>query len=273
MNVSRPHHRARPRREDRRGQPAGSARQPEGHRGLPREPGMTVQEPGAGPRRSRPTAARRCSRSRTSTPSTARSRRSRASRSGQRGRDRHADRRQRRGQVDDPALDLGHRAAAHGPDRLPGRRDPGPAPATRSREIGIAQSPEGRRIFPRMTVLENLEMGAFTRRDQKTIRADIERVYDALPAAEGARAPEGRARCPAASSRCWPWARAHGPAQAAAARRAVARPGAGDRRPHLRRRARASTRRASPSCSSSRTRTTRSTSPRAATCWRRGTWR
>src|ERR1044072_8280849 len=32
-------------------------------------------------------------------------------------------------------------------------------------EIGIAQSPEGRRIFPRMTVLENLEMGAFTRRD------------------------------------------------------------------------------------------------------------
>ena len=33
-----------------------------------------------------------------------------------------------------------------------------------------------------MTVLENLEMGAFTRRDQKTIREDIERVYDAVPA-------------------------------------------------------------------------------------------
>jgi branched-chain amino acid transport system ATP-binding protein len=48
-------------------------------------------------------------------------------------------------------------------------------------EIGIAQSPEGRRIFPRMTVLENLEMGAFTRRDQAAIREDIARVYDLFP--------------------------------------------------------------------------------------------
>jgi branched-chain amino acid transport system ATP-binding protein len=48
-------------------------------------------------------------------------------------------------------------------------------------EIGIAQSPEGRRIFPRMTVLENLEMGAFTRRDQAAIREDINRVYDLFP--------------------------------------------------------------------------------------------
>ena len=48
-------------------------------------------------------------------------------------------------------------------------------------EIGIAQSPEGRRIFPRMTVLENLEMGAFTRRDQKSIREDLDRVYTLFP--------------------------------------------------------------------------------------------
>jgi branched-chain amino acid transport system ATP-binding protein len=48
-------------------------------------------------------------------------------------------------------------------------------------EIGIAHSPEGRRIFPRMTVLENLEMGAFTRRDQAAIREDIERVYSLFP--------------------------------------------------------------------------------------------
>jgi branched-chain amino acid transport system ATP-binding protein len=47
--------------------------------------------------------------------------------------------------------------------------------------IGIAHSPEGRRIFPRMTVLENLEMGAFTRKDGAAIRADIERVYDMFP--------------------------------------------------------------------------------------------
>ena len=48
-------------------------------------------------------------------------------------------------------------------------------------EIGIAQSPEGRRIFARMTVRENLEMGAFTRRDVKSIREDIDRVFDLFP--------------------------------------------------------------------------------------------
>ena len=47
-------------------------------------------------------------------------------------------------------------------------------------ELGIAQAPEGRRIFPRMTVLENLEMGAFTRSD-KEIRADIDHVYSLFP--------------------------------------------------------------------------------------------
>jgi len=48
-------------------------------------------------------------------------------------------------------------------------------------EIGIAQSPEGRRIFPRMTVLENLQMGAFTRRDADGIRSDLDRVYSLFP--------------------------------------------------------------------------------------------
>jgi branched-chain amino acid transport system ATP-binding protein len=47
--------------------------------------------------------------------------------------------------------------------------------------MGIAQSPEGRRVFPRMTVLENLEMGAFTRRDTAAIRTDIDRVYELFP--------------------------------------------------------------------------------------------
>jgi branched-chain amino acid transport system ATP-binding protein len=45
---------------------------------------------------------------------------------------------------------------------------------------GIGHAPEGRRIFPRMTVLENLLMGAFTR-DQHTIGPDIERVMDLFP--------------------------------------------------------------------------------------------
>jgi branched-chain amino acid transport system ATP-binding protein len=48
-------------------------------------------------------------------------------------------------------------------------------------QIGIAHSPEGRRIFPRMTVLENLEMGAFTRKDAKAIREDVDRVYTLFP--------------------------------------------------------------------------------------------
>ena len=46
---------------------------------------------------------------------------------------------------------------------------------------GIAQSPEGRRIFPRMTVTENLELGAFLRNDKAEILADMERVFDLFP--------------------------------------------------------------------------------------------
>src|SRR5215204_4491885 len=46
---------------------------------------------------------------------------------------------------------------------------------------GIAQSPEGRRIFPRMSVLENLEMGAYYRDDRSEIQEDIEHVYDLFP--------------------------------------------------------------------------------------------
>jgi branched-chain amino acid transport system ATP-binding protein len=47
--------------------------------------------------------------------------------------------------------------------------------------LGIAQSPEGRRIFPRMTVLENLELGAFARRDRAAIGPDLERVFALFP--------------------------------------------------------------------------------------------
>ena len=47
--------------------------------------------------------------------------------------------------------------------------------------LGIAQSPEGRRIFPRMTVLENLELGAFARPDRAAIAPDLERVFTLFP--------------------------------------------------------------------------------------------
>src|SRR5207253_10134536 len=47
--------------------------------------------------------------------------------------------------------------------------------------LGIAQSPEGRRIFARMTVLENLELGAFARKDCAAIGSDLERGFGLLP--------------------------------------------------------------------------------------------
>jgi len=46
---------------------------------------------------------------------------------------------------------------------------------------GVAQSPEGRRLFPRMTVFENLEMGAFQRTDRAEMKEDIDRVFTLFP--------------------------------------------------------------------------------------------
>jgi branched-chain amino acid transport system ATP-binding protein len=48
-------------------------------------------------------------------------------------------------------------------------------------EQGVVQVPEGRRIFSRMTVLENLEMGAFSRKDRGQVAADLDRVFELFP--------------------------------------------------------------------------------------------
>ncbi len=48
-------------------------------------------------------------------------------------------------------------------------------------KMGISQVPEGRQIFSELTVRENLDMGAFTRRDQKEIQNSLERVYESFP--------------------------------------------------------------------------------------------
>jgi branched-chain amino acid transport system ATP-binding protein len=48
-------------------------------------------------------------------------------------------------------------------------------------ELGVCQSPEGRRVFARMSVHENLEMGAFARKDRAQLPADYERVYGLFP--------------------------------------------------------------------------------------------
>ncbi|ASW55965.1 ABC transporter ATP-binding protein [Plantactinospora sp. KBS50] len=57
---------------------------------------------------------------------------------------------------------------------------------------GLCQSPEGRQIFPGMTVLENLDMGAYSRRDTAGIAADLKRVFELFPRlAERRRQPGG----------------------------------------------------------------------------------
>ena len=60
--------------------------------------------------------------------------------------------------------------------------------------LGLAQVPEGRRVFAQQTVEENLILGAYLRRDQGEIAKDIQDVYQTLPA-----------HFPAASSRCSLW--------------------------------------------------------------------
>jgi branched-chain amino acid transport system ATP-binding protein len=60
-------------------------------------------------------------------------------------------------------------------------QDVSTVPAHRLVKLGIGQAPEGRRIFGRMTVLENLQMGAYSRRDKSELEADYERVFSLFP--------------------------------------------------------------------------------------------
>jgi branched-chain amino acid transport system ATP-binding protein len=68
----------------------------------------------------------------------------------------------------------------HGKIRFRGK-DITHAPAHEVVKLGIAQSPEGRKLFPRMTVIENLEMGAFQRTDRNALPEDMERVFTLFP--------------------------------------------------------------------------------------------
>ena len=130
--------------------------------------------------------------SRTSTRSTGRSRRSRASRSTvDRGRDRDADRRERRRQVDDAALDQRAQPPPQGHDHVRGPRTSRTPRHTTSSRMGISQSPEGRKLFPRMTVIENLEMGAFQRNGQGELQGRHGARLRVLPAARRTPDAEG----------------------------------------------------------------------------------
>jgi len=64
--------------------------------------------------------------------------------------------------------------------RLEGQRISG-LPAHKIVGRGVSQAPEGRKIFPRMTVQENLEMGAFARPSSPEVRRDMERVLELFP--------------------------------------------------------------------------------------------
>jgi branched-chain amino acid transport system ATP-binding protein len=57
----------------------------------------------------------------------------------------------------------------------------GETPAEEVVKLGISLSPEGRHIFPRMTVQENLDLGAYLRRDSNGVSQDLERVFDLFP--------------------------------------------------------------------------------------------
>jgi branched-chain amino acid transport system ATP-binding protein len=69
---------------------------------------------------------------------------------------------------------------AKGEIRFRGERIDG-VPAHEIVLLGLAHSPEGRRIFPRMTVEENLRLGAFTRKDEADIQRDLDRAFELFP--------------------------------------------------------------------------------------------
>ncbi|MER3452412.1 MAG: ABC transporter ATP-binding protein [Acidimicrobiia bacterium] len=74
----------------------------------------------------------------------------------------------------------GVRPVTSGRIRFAGRDIVG-LPPHRIVDLGISQAPEGRAIFPGMTVLENLEMGAYRRRDRAALAEDFERVFALFP--------------------------------------------------------------------------------------------
>jgi len=57
-------------------------------------------------------------------------------------------------------------------------------PTNKIVELGISQVPEGRRIFPQLTVMENLDMGAYLRKDKEAIRKDISYIFELFPILE-----------------------------------------------------------------------------------------
>ena len=164
MDVSERDHRARPRREDRRGAAGRGARQPAGDRGLPGKAGL--MSAARGRRHPRPLRRDRGAQGRLA--------------DGRGGRGRDPDRLQRRRQVDHAALDLGSDAGELAARSRSTARTSPACPPTRSSSAASRSSPEGRHCFARMTVRENLDLGAYHRRGSGD-REDLERVFELFP--------------------------------------------------------------------------------------------
>lgn len=68
--------------------------------------------------------------------------------------------------------------------------------------LGLSQVPEGRHIFPELTVAENLDMGAFLRKDTQQIQRDLDHVYTLFPILADRRSQPGGIY-PVENNRCW----------------------------------------------------------------------
>ena len=65
-------------------------------------------------------------------------------------------------------------------------------------------SPEGRGVFANFSVRENLQMGAYLKKNKREIAADMERAFKMFPRLKEREVTKSRARFPAANNRCWP---------------------------------------------------------------------
>ena len=78
-------------------------------------------------------------------------------------------------------------------------------PAQAIVKAGISHVPEGRRVFAEMSVEENIELGAFLRKDKDGIQQDFQKVYETFPRLYTNGANNRLGHFQAESSRCWRW--------------------------------------------------------------------
>ena len=139
------------------------------------------------------------------------------------GPDRHRPRRQRRGENHSPAHDLWRAGSGTRRGAFEGR-DIAHMPPDRVMRLGICHVPEGREVFPFLTVHENLLMGAYTRHDKDAVHHDLELCFTLFPGAEGALAPARRPVVGRRAADAVDQPRTDGAAETAAARRTIAWP-------------------------------------------------